>query len=72
MVIAHYIKEGLLLKVILKSQPFPQNDLTSPPHTDRFLIGMFRNCALKERISVENWKLWLLTLTKTLFYCPYL
>ena len=33
------------------------------PHTDRFLVEMFHNCAFKECISVEKLKLWLLTLT---------
>ena len=36
-------------------------------HTDRFLVEMFHNYAFKESISVENLKLWLLILTKTLF-----
>ena len=36
-------------------------------HTDRLLVEMFHNCAFKECISVENLKLWLLTLTKTVF-----
>ena len=36
-------------------------------HTDRFLVEMFHNYAFKECISVENLKLWLLILTKTLF-----
>ena len=36
-------------------------------HTDRFLVEMFHNYTFKECISVENLKLWLLILTKTLF-----
>ena len=38
-----------------------------PEHTNRFLVEMFHNYALKECISVENLKLWLLILTKTLY-----
>ena len=36
-------------------------------HTDQFLVEMFHNYSFKECISVENLKLWLLILTKTLF-----
>ena len=36
-------------------------------HTDWFLVEMFHNYAFNECISVENLKLWLLILTKTLF-----
>ena len=36
-------------------------------HTDRFLVEMFHNKAFKECISVENLKLWLLILMRTLF-----
>ena len=37
-------------------------------HTDQFLVEMFHNYAFNECISVEKLKLWLLILTKTLFF----
>ena len=37
-------------------------------HTDRFLVEMFHNYAFNNCVSVENLKLWLLILTKTLFF----
>jgi hypothetical protein len=51
---------------ILLRRPGDSGDM-SPLHTDRFLVEMFHNYAFKESISVENLKLWLLILTKTLF-----
>ena len=36
-------------------------------HTDRFLVEMFHNYAFNKCVSVENLKLWLLILMKTLF-----
>ena len=45
---------------------FLLNQLLSS-HTDQFLVEMFHNYTFKECISVENLKLWLLILTKTLF-----
>ena len=41
--------------------------LNTQSHTDQFLVEMFHNYAFNECISVENLKLWLLILTKTLF-----
>ena len=72
----NFLKSNVLKSKIHCTTKFADSDVIfgwkpySPwflPHTDWFLVEMFHNYAFKECISVENLKLWLLILTKTLF-----
>ena len=65
---SHWQYLPLLWPVRQSGAAVEHNDvILSLGHTDQFLVEMFHNYAFKECISVENLKLWLLILTKTLF-----
>ena len=66
---SHWQYLPLLWPVRQSGAAVEHNDvILSLGHTDQFLVEMFHNYAFKECISVENLKLWLLILTKTLFF----
>ena len=65
---SHWQYLPLLWPVRQSGAAVEHNDvILSLGHTDQFLVEMFHNYTFKECISVENLKLWLLILTKTLF-----